>query len=385
MRIPDIQRLSVLSLMLLLTVNESCRHVANDLQKTSSENEVKSAERLSIEKKAGYTIVRIFNPWQGQKNVEMEYYLVGSGKKIPEGIDSAKVIFVPVRKIVCMSVTHVAMIEAIGNEDCIAGISGTNLVWSPRIRRTIEEEKIPDVGYDSGINTELILKLSPDVLVMYGIGSESAGYVNKLRDAGVKIIYDADYLENTPLGKAEWIRLFGALFCKDETADSIFRDETEKYNRKVEIINEKIGARPEVLLGLPYQDTWYISPGNSYISRLISDAGGSYIWKNTRSERSMPYGIENVYLRAMKADFWLNPGIAASKQDVAAIDHRLADLPCFIKGTIFNNIRRMNASGGNDYWETGAVHPSMLLQDLSVILHPELSTDTGLIFYKKLK
>lgn len=386
MRIPERKTLYYFfTLILVVAPFEGCRQVPKDIRNVTSQNEVLSAERLSIEKRDGYTLIKIYNPWQGQHNVVMEYALVRAGSDIPAGIDSTKVIFIPVRKVVCMSVTHAAMMEAIGCEDFICGISGKNLVWSPVIRNRIEKNKIPDVGYDTGINTELILKLSPDLLIMYGIGSESAGYVNKLRDAGVKIIYDADYLENSPLGKAEWIRLFGALFCRDEAADSIFRTETELYKRESELIREKTMTRPLVLLGLPYHDTWYISPGNSYISRLISDAGGRYLWEEAQSERSMPQGIENVYMRAIKADFWLNPGIASSKRDIASIDIRLTDLPCYIKGNVFNNTRRMNASGGNDYWETGSVHPAMLLQDISRILHPELYSDTSLVFYKKLQ
>ncbi|HLP71723.1 MAG TPA: ABC transporter substrate-binding protein [Bacteroidales bacterium] len=386
MRISDDRSISVFfSFFLVIAVIQSCRNSPNETRKSSAGNEVLSAERLSIERFDGYTRVTVFNPWQGQQNIAMEYYLVRSGAAIPEGIDSANVIFVPVHKMVCMSVTHSAMIEALGCGDCIIGQSGINLVWSPSLKLKIQERKIPEVGYDSGINTELIMKLSPDVLIMYGIGNESAGYVNKLKDAGVKLVYDADYLENTPLGKAEWIRLFGALLCRDEAADSIYTSEAELYNHKAEIIRNETGTRPEVLLGFPYKGTWYISPGNSYISRLISDAGGSYLWEDTRSERSMPYGIENVFTRAIKADFWLNPGIAESKRDIAAVDSRLADLPCYAGDNIYNNIKRLNSSGGNDYWENGAVHPSMLLQDISEILHPGLSPDSSLVFYKKLK
>lgn len=343
------------------------------------------AERFTIEKHDGYTVVRVLNPWQGTENTAVEYYLVKRGNKVPEGVDTNKVVFVPVRKIICMSVTHTAMVSTIGCENSICAISGTALVWSPPVRKMIDEGKIPDVGYDSRINTELIMKLSPDVLMMYGIGSESAGYVARIKETGTKIIFNADYLENDPLGKAEWIRLFGALFCREAVADSIFNSESDFYERQAALIKEKAISNPRVLLGLPYQDTWFISPGNSYISKLISDAGGTYLWNDTKSSRSMPYGLENVFMRAVKAEYWLNPGTAASLKEITAVDRRLAELPCLKNGNVFNNIKRMNAAGANDYWENGSVHPGLLLKDISEILHPELTTGSDLVFYKKLE
>jgi iron complex transport system substrate-binding protein len=284
-----------------------------------------------------------------------------------------------------MSTTHTAMISALGEEASIAGVSGTGFVFSESLNVKIDDGFIKDVGYEASLNNELILKISPDLIMMYGIGGESAGYVNKIRELGVKVMFNADYLETDPLGKAEWIRLFGALYCKEMLADSIFRSEVERYEKLKDYIGTNISSRPEVLLGLPYKDTWYISPGNSYISRIISDAGGNYLWKDMESDISMPLGIENVYLQAMSADFWLNIGTVKKKYDIAAFDHRLASLPCFKNGNLFNNNNRMNLRGGNDYWENGTTHPHLVLKDIATILHPELFGDDELYFYRKIQ
>jgi iron complex transport system substrate-binding protein len=350
-----------------------------------SGNLITRAERFSLEKiDDDLTILRLHNPWQGAGNVTMVYYLLAREAGIPEGIDTLLVIRVPVRKMVCMSATHTAMVSALGAENTITGISGTSFIYSQSIRRRIEQGGIKDVGYESSLNNELILFMKPDLVMIYGIGSESAGYMGKIMETGIRVLINADYLETHPLGKAEWIKLFGALYCRDNLADSIFRKEEADYEAVKKIVSSGVSARPAVLLGMPYRDTWYISPGNSYISRLISDAGGNYLWSDTESMISMPFGIEGVYRKAMKADFWLNTGTAGSKEEIIAVDHRLGDLPCFRNGLIFNNINRMNSNGGNDYWESGSVHPHLILKDIATILHPDIFGNDEPWFYRQI-
>jgi len=347
-------------------------------------NEIVSAERFTLNSKNSWAEVKIINPWQGATNVNQVYYLVKRGYKLPEGIDSEAVIFVPLKKIVCMSTTHIAMISALGEEKSIVGMSGTNFIYSPDLLKNVDKGLISDVGYEANLNKELILKISPDLIMIYGIGSESAGYVGKLKELGTKVIINADYLETDPLSRAEWIKLFGALYCKEKLADSIFKSEVEEYTKLKSYIGQNIRNRPTVLLGLPYRDTWYISPGNSFISKLISDAGGDYLWKDTESSVSMPYGIENVYIKGMKADFWLNIGSVSSRNEIANADQRLDDLPCFKNNNLFNNNNRVTVNGGNDFWESGSLYPHLILKDIATILHPELFSDHKLTFYRKI-
>lgn len=373
----------VLQIVILVILSTACRHeVKPSSEKGSGENLVIMAERFSLEKNDGYTLLRILNPWQGTGSVIMEYYLVDRNSPVPEDADSSRVIFVPVRKVVCMSTTHAAMISELGELNSIAGISGSEYIFSDRLRQKIKTDNIPDVGYEAGLNNEVILRISPDLVMMYGIGGESAGYTGRLEELGVKVLFNADYLEKEPLARAEWIKLFGALYCKDELADSIFKAEITAYER-VRDSARASASRPKVLLGFPYKDTWYVSPGNSYISVFISDAGGEYLWSDSRSDQSMPVGLENVYMKAMRADFWLNIGTVTSRKEIVAADHRFADLPCFKKGNLFNNNGRINETGGNDYWETGTLHPHLVLRDMGRILHPEIFGSDKLHFYRK--
>jgi iron complex transport system substrate-binding protein len=375
-----------LSFIMAILIASGCRNINKRISDKMpvTAGEYSKAERFTLDRRNGYTVLKIINPWQGALNINMEYYLVKRGTELPAGLDSSAVLFVPVQKIICMSTTHVAMISALGEENTIKGMSGTGFIYDGNLVAKVNKGLIEDVGYEANLNKELILGMAPDLIMIYGIGSESAGYVGKLKELGVRVIFNADYLETDPLRKAEWIKLFGALYCKEDMADSIYKSEVEAYLNLKSFINEQASVRPKVLLGLPYKDTWYISPGNSFISKLISDAGGDYLWQNTESLVSMPYGIENVYLRAITADFWLNIGSINTKGEISMVDKRLEQLPCFEKGNLFNNNYRVTLSGGNDYWESGSLYPHLILKDIATILHPDLFNNDELFYYRKI-
>lgn len=345
---------------------------------------VTSAHGFDIDRKDDYSVVTITNPWQGADNISMSHYLVKKGSGLPYGVDSSKVIFVPVSRIICMSTTHIGMILALGEVNSIIGLSGTGFVYCDEIIDRVAQELIEEVGYESNLNQELIIKISPDLVMMYGIGSESAGHVNKIKELGLNIMFNADYLETDPLGKAEWIKLFGALYCKEEMADSIFREEVKEYNQIRDYVIENSAEKPSVLLGLPFKDTWFISPGNSFVSKLIQDAGGSYLWKNTSSSVSMPYGLENVFIAAIEADFWLNIGTVMSADEISLVDNRLSDIKSFKNKNLFNNNKRITPRGGNDYWESGTLRPHIILKDIAAILHPDLFSEHELFYYRRI-
>jgi iron complex transport system substrate-binding protein len=341
------------------------------------------AKRLKIERMKGYSQVSVINPWQGATDIIQKWYLIPEGKIVPSFINISEVVRVPVKKIVCLSTTHLAMISALKEEGSVVGFSGTRFIYATDFAQSVAKGSLREIGYEDNLNKELILKLNPDLVMVYGIGSESAGYIGKLKEMGVKVFFNADYLETDPLGKAEWIKLIGELYSREEMADSIFRTIESEYNNLKSFIGANSPERPKVLLGLPFKDTWFISPGNSYISALIRDAGGEYLWQDTESSVSMPTGLENVFLKGMKAVYWLNTGSADTQDDILSIDPRLAELPCFKNGNLFNNNKRINADGGNDYWEGGSLKPYLILRDIASILHPGLLPENELFYYKK--
>jgi iron complex transport system substrate-binding protein len=290
---------------------------------------------------------------------------------LPDTLAEKDVIRVPVKRMVCMSTTHIAMLRALDATDALVGISGTDLLYDPLLLKSVKEGIIPDVGYENNLDRELVVSLKPDILMAYNIGAPPE-YMRKLEAMGVKVVYNADYLEQHPLARCGWIRVFGALTGKEKMADSIFSAVTSHYVELADRVKKTAPVHPDILLGAPWEDVWYISPSNSYIGRLIDDAGGNYLFDDLTAPNSVPYSVEAVFRRAAGADLWLNPGTAATLAEIAATDRRLMQLPVCSKGKVWNNRKRVTSSGGNDYWESAVVRPDILLEDLVSIIHPEL-------------
>lgn len=372
-------------LLIVLFVSCAGRNDNPAGNKSSAGDAINYAEKFSLLKTDSCTILTINEPWQGASGVQHVYYLVKRDQINSYKFDTLSVIPVPLEKIVCMSTTHLPMLMALGEQNTLKGISGADLIFNNSLAESIENKTLSDIGYESAINNELLISIDPDLIMTYGIGSESAGYLGKIKEIGLRVLFNADYLENDPLGKAAWIRVFGALYCKERMADSILKSIEDQYNSIKEYIHQNVTKRPVVFSGLPFRDSWFISPGNSYISRLIEDAGGNYLWKDTRSETSMPLSIEAVFIKSLEADFWLNIGTVNSKIEIISLDSRLADLPSVERGNLYNNNRRMGPGGGNDYWESGALSPHIILLDIASILHPELFRDHELYYYKKVE
>ena len=374
-------------LLSLILLQYSCRNDSHSSPAVGilSSDIINKAERLKINTNDSCTIVTLLDPWQGSDGVQINYYLIKRGSRSISVDDTSRIIHVPVRKIICMSTTHLAMITALGEANSVAGVSGTAFVYSQNLLDMAEKGLIEDVGYENSLNSELILKIKPDLVMMYGVGGESAGYTGKIEELGIKTMLNADFLENDPLGKAEWIKLFGALYCKEYEADSLYRSISGAYNSIKDSIRLGTRKRPKVLTGLPFRDTWYVSPGNSHLSSLIKDAGGEYLWEGTMSSAAMPMGLESVYMRSLEAEYWINIGAVVLKDEIPAVDARLSTIPAYKNGHLFNNNKRITENGGNDYWESGVLNPQLILKDLASILHPELFKDHKLIYYRKLE
>lgn len=343
------------------------------------------AKLFSISDSGSYYRLDIFSPWQGAENIEITYYLAENTDLIPGNVKESSKIKLPINKCVCLSTTHVAMIEAAGSLETIIGVSGTDYVSNTLLREKIEKGEVKDVGYDSNLNTELITSLNPDIVFVYGIGPESAGYMSKLETVGIPTLFICDYLELHPLAKCEWMKLFGVLFASEDVVNSNFLKTKINYESLRDSINRIISSRPGVMLGLPYKDKWFISPGNSYVSALINDAGGEYIWADRHSYRSMPMGIESVFRQAIDSEYWLNIGNVRTVNELLALDNRFAELGPVKSGKLYNNVARLSENGANDYWESGAVRPDLVLRDIASILHPDLITNHELYYYLKVK
>jgi iron complex transport system substrate-binding protein len=343
----------------------------------------KYASGFQIVRKKNVTVLEIYNPWQHAKGVSIKYYLVKTGFKKGENDITSNYIKVPLKKIACLSTTHIAFIDVLGCTDKIVAVSGTNLISNSKIRSKFKTKEVFDVGYEQGLNYELLIRLKPDVVFAYGVGSDVSGYVNKLKELGIPVVLVGEYLEAHPLAKAEWIKFFAEFFEKQQLAQMRFDSTESNYNNLKKLTsNEKV--KPLVMSGLPWSGTWYVSGGKSYAAKLVEDAGGEFLWKSIDSHESLPLDLETVFQKSAKADYWLNAGSAKTIEDIISVDSRLANLKPFKEGKIYNNNARLNETGGNDYWESGVINPDVILKDLIVILHPGLLTGYKTFYYRKL-
>lgn len=320
--------------------------------------------------------VTVVNPWQSAKDVAFKYKLITTLSR------NHSEITVPLKRVICLSTSHIGFVSVLGKQHTVVGVSGLRFMNDSLILKLADEGKIKDVGYEENLNYELILSLKPDLVFAYGVETKNIGYISKLQELGIKVIFIAEYLEDTPLAKAEWIKLFGAFYNDYQAADSIFCDIEREYNKVRQTASGYI-RRPKVFAGLPWKDTWFVSGGRSYLSGFIRDAGAEYVWDTDTSKESFPLSLEKVLYYASEADFWINTGHANSLNDILKTDERLSLFKPFYRKNVYNNNKRINEYGGNDYWESGVVKPHIILKDLTCIFHPE-NGGTDTYFYRKL-
>ena len=373
------QRLIFYLLTILLFT--SCSGEKGTEQKITGSN--KYAHGFQIDKTKKFTKLSVFNPWEKAKNISVDYYLVKKGTALPDSLANEKVIRTPVERVICLSTTHIAFLGALEETAAIAGISGSHYVSSPTVRKRIKAGEVPDVGYGQNLNYEEIVSQQPELVMVYGVGSEVTTYTQKLEELGIPVILVAEYLEENPLGKTEWIKFVGALFEKEDKAAAYF---SEVENNYLELKKKVAGKtnQPKVLVGSPYKDTWWVPGGNSYMANLISDAGGDYLGKETGTNESYAISFENALAWGSQADVWINMGNLTSKTEIETANERFANLKVFNDGEIYNNIKRLSSHGGNDFWESGTVHPDWILRDLIAIFYPE-TVDAEMVYYKEIK
>ena len=368
-------------LLSIISVVTGCSGTGKDPEITKSSNNY--ARGFRIEKNDRITKLTVFNPWEQARNVSMEYFLVSKDDDIPVSVTGKRVIRTPVKRTICLSTTHLAFLNAINESASVVGISGNQYVSDTQIREGIEDGRVQDVGYGQNLNYELIIKLKPELVMVYGVGSEVAGYTQKLEELGIPVIMIAEYLEESPLGKAEWLLFIAELFEKSSLAHKYYLNVQEQYSRMREIAKMK-KSKPRVLVGSPYKDTWWIPGGKSYMANLIADAGGDYLGKKNSSHESYVISFENALTMSSKAEIWLNTGSMSSKSEIVSFDERFKNFRVLKEGKIYNNIKRVSPAGGNDFWESGTVNPHKILHDLISIFHPGL-IDGELNYYIELK
>ena len=324
------------------------------------------------------TLIQVFNPWQGAKEVEMSYFISRNGEQAPTGF-TGPTIPAGAKRIVCMSSSYIAMLDALGQVNRIVAVSGIDYVSNPYI--LAHKDSIKDMGPE--MNYELLLGLKPDIVLLYGIGDAQTAITDKLKELSIPYIYMGEYLEESPLGKAEWMVVLSELTDSREKGIEIFSEIPKRY-LSLKALTESVGQCPTVMFNMPWNDSWVMPSTKSYMAQLVADAGAEYIYKENSSNSSTPIGLETAYGLIQKADYWINVGSATSLDELKTVNPKFADEKAVRERTVYNNNLRLTPTGGNDYWESAVVRPDMVLRDLIHIFHPELVPDS-LYYYRHLE
>lgn len=327
------------------------------------------------------SLVTTLAPWQGADSASAtSLYISGDGQGAPAGF-RGQALKGPAMRIACMSSTHVAMLDALGLADRVVAVSGMRFITNPYIKAN--KDRIADIGYDSNFDYEKLVGAAPDLVLLYGISGPSPAE-GKLRELGIPYAYIGEYTEASPLGKAEWIVALAEIAGCRGAGEEAFAEIPRRYY-ELKALASQAPERPKVMINTPYGDLWHMASSDSYVGKLIADAGGEYLCSEIKGNESQPIDIEQAFLLASQADKWINLGQCKTKADLLAQLPRFAGVKPVADGEIYNSVLRTDSLGRNDFWETGTIHPDLVLQDLIKIFHPEMLADSAFTYYKRLE
>lgn len=363
----------IINILLLLSV-----FVTNCKQGTSSPQRYVSggdslilyAEYVQILKGDPFDTLISINNWESINPVVEKYPLIP--RDCTELLKAdIRALPLPMTSCVSMSTTYLPHLKLLGQEDCVVGLSGSSFVYDSLYRARVESGDIAEIGSDVSPDYERILAIAPDVVLAYGIPGGDNSYIQKLRTLGVKVLVINDYLENHPLGKLEYIKLFGEITGNRTLADSLFAARAGEYNAVKESCSKYIAHPVNVLINLPFKDIWYVPGSDNYTSLLIKDAGGVLLGSVQGKTISSQESFEKMYTLGKEADVWINLNNFSTINGVVNENPLYKNLQVVKDEKLYNNIKRSTPVGGSDFWEGGAVEPAEILKDLITIFHPD--------------
>lgn len=345
-------------------------------------NQVEFAQNLELYQYEDYKIVRIKNV-SPESTLQETYVLHKKEVQLPDSLKHYISVVVPIQRMVVTSTTHIPSLEMLGVEDALVGFPGLDYISSEKVRSLIDAGKIKEVGRNERINTELVLDLDPEVLVSYTI-NQTSEILDNLKNAGVKVLLNGDWNEKHALGKAEWIKFFGALFDKDENAKEVF-DTIKSDYEQAKALAQKANLKPSVITGNIYEDVWYLPKGDSWSAEFLADANTNYYWSDTSGTGSLALSFEEVFDTAQNADYWIGAGSYTSLDEMLIANPHYKEFKAFKEGNVYTYSTKTGAKGGVVYFELAPNRPDLVLKDIIKIAHPELLKDYELQFFEQLK
>lgn len=347
-------------------------------------NSIEYAQGLSIRDYGQYTVVDVKQAWVGADKTFKYVLYKESANAIPDSLKALPSVKVPIASIAVTSTTHLPALVILEEEHTLKGFPGLNYVSSPSIRKAIDEGQVKELGQNEQLNTELVLDMSPNAIVAFAMDGSNAA-LNTIAKSGIPVIYNGDWVEQSPLGKAEWIKLFGALYGKEKEAKIFFDKIVKDYNEALALVKD-VKNYPTVMSGAMYQDVWYTPQGQSWMAVYFRDAKADYLWKDTEGTGSLSLSYEAVLDKAVDASFWINPAQYESLGELEKANPHYAKFSAFKHKNVYSFAPRKGATGGSIFYELGPTRPDLILKDLIYILHPEvLMTNYVPVFFEQLK
>ena len=289
----------------------------------------------------------------------------------------------PIENIVVTSTTHIPMLESLNEENKLIGFPNSNYISSKKTRARIDKGAVAELGNEENMNTELLLNLNPDVVVGFSLNSNNKMY-NTIQKIGIPVVMNGDWLEKTPLGRAEWIKFFGVLFDKQKEADSIFNQLENNY-LKVKSIAAKSKNIPTVISGGLFKDIWNLPAGESFEATFLKDANTNYLWKDSKGTGSLSLNLENVFEKGKGADLWISPSFHSSLSSIEKANEIYSKFKAFKNKQVYSFVNKKGESGGLLYFELASSRPDLVLKDIIKIAHPTLLINEEFTFFERLK
>ncbi|MFZ4105996.1 ABC transporter substrate-binding protein [Flavobacterium sp.] len=369
-------------LVLLVFPFVQCKKEIQDQTTLVTKNEIHYAKGFSILNHKGYSVVTVSNPWP-KADKSYTYILKEINGIIPDSLKQFLTISVPVKTIVVTSTTHIPSLEMLGVENTLVGFPNLNYISSEKVRALIDGKKVKELGSNQALNTEVVIDLQPQVIIGYGIDNNNPTLDN-LQKNGLKVLLNGDWNEQTPLGKAEWIKFFGALYGKQDKADKIFSKIEKDYLQTLKIAKSAT-IHPTILAGDMFEDKWYLPQGTSWGCQLLKEAQGNYLWATTTGTGSLSLSFETVLEKGKNADFWITSGQFGSLKEMLESNPHYSQFKAFQNKNVYSFSGRKGKTGGVLYYELAPNRPDIVLKDIVKILHPELLMSYNPYFFEKLK
>lgn len=344
----------------------------NKSAKSNLFSPIQYANNFKLIAKSNYTELQIIDPDKGK--IERKYALLSAGQSPVLALD-VQSIHIPIKGLISLSATPIGMLHKLKEIPQIKGITNRKYVWNPTLLRNIAANRVGEFENIAQLNPEKVLKTGANVLVFDGFGSYPV-VEEKLKKLGVVCLPNYDWRENDPLGKAEWIKLYGVLTGKEKEANRYFNKITKEYKA---LKNQalKNTQRTSLISGCLIGDLWYMPAGESFSAHIFRDSKFNYMEKNSKGTGSVSFSLEHCLKTHKDATVWIDPGVS-SLQALVRLNPKYRFFQAFKTKNIY-----CYSHNANYFWENSACEPHHLLSDFIEIRKGAASTKK-LYFYRKL-